>query len=66
MVNPAIFLAEAEQENEQNQEWNLEKDLHVGPLDHPQTEVFHKLLQDNANVCASSQMDIGRTNILRH
>src|SRR5947209_808669 len=66
VVNPAIFLAEAEQENEQNQEWNLEKDLHVGPLDHPQTEVFHKLLQDNANVCASSQMDIGRTNILRH
>jgi predicted aspartyl protease len=32
--NPAIFLAEKEQANDQNAEWDLEKDLHVGPLDY--------------------------------
>jgi len=32
--NPAIFLAEKEQANDQTADGNLEKDLHVGPLDH--------------------------------
>jgi len=64
--NPAIFLAENEQANDQNAEWNLEKDLHVGPLDHHQQQLFLQLISDSADVCASSQMDIGRTNILKH
>ena len=64
--NPAIFLAEKEQANEQNQEWNLEKDLHVGPLDHHQQTLFLKVIDENADICAASQMDIGRTNILKH
>ena len=64
--NPAIFLAEKEQANDQNAEWDLEKDLHVGPLDHHQQQLFLQLINDSADVCASSQMDIGRTNILKH
>ena len=64
--NPAIFLAEKEQANDQNAEWNLEKDLHVGPLDHHQQQLFLQLINNSADVCASSQMDIGRTNILKH
>src|SRR3989440_311994 len=64
--NPAIFLAEKEQANDQNAKWNLEKDLHVGPLDHHQQQLFLQLINNSADVCASSQMDIGRTNILKH
>ena len=64
--NPAIFLAEKEQANDQNAEWNLEKNLHVGPLDHHQQQLFLQLINNSADVCASSQMDIGRTNILKH
>ena len=64
--NPAIFLAEKEQANDQNAEWDLKKDLHVGPLDHHQQQLFLQLINDSADVCASSQMDIGRTNILKH
>jgi hypothetical protein len=64
--NPAIFLAEKEQVNTQNQEWNLEKDLHVGPLDYEQQQLFLQTIRDGADICASSQMDIGRTNILKH
>lgn len=64
--NPAIFLAEKEQVNEQNQEWDLEKDLHVGPLDHHQQNSFLQVINEGADVCASSQLDIGRTNLLKH
>ena len=64
--NPAIFLAEKEQANDQNAEWNLEKDLHVRPLDHHQQQLFLQLINNSADVCASSQMDIRRTNILKH
>src|SRR3954453_2227418 len=64
--NPAIFLAEKEQVNEQNNEWNFKKDIHVGPLDQHQQHLFQQVLADNVDVCASSQLDIGRTNLLKH
>lgn len=64
--NPAIFLAEREQVNEQNNEWNFKKDIHVGPLDQHQQHLFQQVLADNVDVCASSQLDIGRTNLLKH
>ena len=64
--NPAIFLAQNEQVNDQNADWNLNKDLHVGPLDHYQQQLFLQLINNSADVCASSQMDIGRTGILKH
>src|SRR5256885_3199030 len=47
-------------------EWNLEKDLHVRPLDHHQQTLFLKVIDENADICAASQMDIGQTNILKH
>jgi hypothetical protein len=34
--NPAIYLAEGERTNKQNDEWDFSKDMHVGPLDHHQ------------------------------
>ena len=64
--NPAIFLAEKEQVNEQNKKWDLEKDLHVGPLDDYQQTLFLQTINQGADICATSQMDIGRTNILKH
>ena len=64
--NPAIYLAEGEKANKQNEEWNFKKDIHVGPLDQHQQHLFQQLLQENVDVCASSQLDIGRTNLLKH
>ena len=46
--NPAIFLAEKEQANDQNAERDLEKDLHVGPLDYHQQQLFLQLINDSA------------------
>jgi TolA-binding protein len=64
--NPAIFLATAENKQDENKEWNFKKDIHVGPLDHHQQQQFQQLLRDNIDVCASSQTDIGRTDLLKH
>src|SRR4051794_30064341 len=64
--NPAIYLAEKEQTNEQNQEWNLQKDMHVGPLDYHQQNTFLQMIEEDSDICAASQLDIGRTNILQH
>src|SRR5438045_4024100 len=64
--NPAIYLAEGEKANEQNNDWNFKKDIHVGPLDQHQQHLFQQLLTENVDVCASSQMDIGRTDLLKH
>src|ERR1043166_238739 len=64
-LNPAIYLAEATS-NQQNEQWDFQKDLSVGPLDQQQQEAFQQLLANNINVCAASQLDIGRTNILHH
>ena len=38
----------------------------MGPLDHHQQTLFLKVIDENADICAASQMDIGRTNILKH
>ena len=65
ILNPAVYLAEATS-NQQNEQWDLQKDLSVGSLDQQQQEAFQQLLANNANVCAASQLDIGRTNILQH
>ena len=64
--NPAIYLAENERSNKQNEEWNLNKDLHCGPLDERQQNLFQQLLNDNVDICAEGQMDIGKTNIIQH
>jgi hypothetical protein len=64
--NPTIYLAKKEQTNKQNQEWNLEKDMHVGPLDHHQQNIFLQMINEDSDICASSQLDIGRTSILQH
>src|ERR1044071_9732249 len=40
--------------------------MHVGPLDHLQQHLFQRLMQENSDVCASSQMDIGRTDLIKH
>ena len=64
--NPAVFLAEREKANEQNKDWDIKKDIHVGPLDQHQQHLFQKLLQENVDVCAANQMDIGRTDLLKH
>ena len=65
-VNPAIYLAESEHSNKQNEDWNLNKDLHCGPLDEKQQNLFQDLLNNHAGVCAENQMDIGMTNIIQH
>ena len=59
--NPAIYLAQAA-----TAEWDNKKDLHVGPLDHRQQQEFQTLIQNNYDVCAKSQTDIGRTNLIQH
>jgi hypothetical protein len=63
--NPAIYLAQFKQPN-QNEKWNLKKDVQVGPLDQHQHELFQQMLAQNADICSESQMDIGRTNVLKH
>src|SRR4051794_16540473 len=64
--NPAIYLAESEKENVQNQNWNLEKDLHIGPLDQHQKKLFQQMMIENTDVYAENQMDIGYTTIIQH
>ena len=64
--NPAIYLAQMEEVKDQNEEWNLQQDLHTGPLDQHQHELFQQLLGENSDLCAKNQMDIGRTSILKH
>ena len=44
----------------------MKKDLHIEFLDHHQQTLFMKVIDKNADVCASSQMDIGQTNILKY
>ena len=64
--NQAIYLAQMEEVKDQNEEWNLQQDLHTGPLDQHQHESFQQLLAENSDLCARNQMDIGRTSILKH
>ena len=64
--SPAYFLANSEPRKDQNAEWDLKKDLHVGPLDHQQQTQFMDLISWNSDICASGQLDIGRTKLLKH
>lgn len=64
--NPAIYLAEGEKANDQNSDWDIKKNIHVGPLNQHEQHLFQQLLADNIDVCASNQMDIGRTDLLKH
>jgi len=64
--NPAVFLAEGEKANDQNNDWDFKKDIHVKPLDQHQQQLFQQLLTESVDVCASSQMNIGRTDLLKH
>src|SRR3954454_22938869 len=64
--NPAIYLAESEKENVQNQNWNLKKDLHVEPLDQHQEKLFQQMMIENTDVYAENQMDIEHTTIIQH
>ena len=51
--SPAYFLANSEPRKDQNAEWDLKKDLHVGPLDHQQQTQFMDLISWNSDICAS-------------
>src|SRR3954453_8888742 len=64
--NPAVFLAQTEQPKPQNSEWNIQEDLHVGPLDHNQQESFEKFIEGNKDICALSQTKIGHTSLFKH
>ena len=61
---PAASLAHAEVYN--SNEWNVKDDLHVGPLNYHQQSLFQTLISESADICAASQTDIGRTNIIQH
>jgi hypothetical protein len=41
-------------------------DLHVGPLTYEQQNSFQGLLGEYSDICAASQTDIGRTNLITH
>ena len=60
--NPAIYLAQAAP----SEEWNNKLDLHLGPLDHHQQASFQDTMGKYADICAKSQTDIGRTDIIKH
>ena len=38
----------------------------MGPLDAHQQELFKRIMDENADICAKSQTEIGRTNIIKH
>ncbi|GBC49993.2 retroviral-like aspartic protease 1 [Rhizophagus irregularis DAOM 181602=DAOM 197198] len=60
--NPAIYLAQAEVYNGEK----VNPDLHLGPLDYHQQSQFQQLLSDYADICAKSQTEIGKTNVIKH
>jgi len=64
--NPAVFLAQTERENVENNEWNIKEDLHVGPLEISQQETFDQFIEDNKDICALSQTKIGHTTLFQH
>ena len=64
--NPAVFLAQAEKENVEISEWNIKEDLHVGPLEISQQEIFDQFIEDNKDICALSQTKIGHTTLFQH
>ncbi|GBC39113.2 retroviral-like aspartic protease 1 [Rhizophagus irregularis DAOM 181602=DAOM 197198] len=60
--NPAIYLAQAEVYSGEK----VNPDLHLGPLDYHQQSQFQQLLSDYADICAKSQTEIGKTNVIKH
>jgi hypothetical protein len=58
--NPAVYLAQVAPEVKE------EPKLHLGPLDVHQQEIFKRIMDENADICAKSQTEIGRTNIIKH
>jgi hypothetical protein len=60
--SPAIYLAQAEVFTGDKPK----SDLHLGPLEYHQQTQFQKLLKDYVDICAQSQTQIGRTNIIKH
>ncbi|PKB96130.1 hypothetical protein RhiirA5_302543, partial [Rhizophagus irregularis] len=60
--NPAIYLAQAEVYSREK----VNPDLHLGPLDYHQQNQFQQLLSDYADICAKSQTEIGKTNVIKH
>src|SRR6266480_1031472 len=56
----AVYLAQAQLEEEEK------NDLHLGPLDLHQQQLFQQTLKDYIDICAKSQTEIGRTNIIKH
>jgi hypothetical protein len=59
MDNPAIFIAETAVKPET-------PILNLGPLDHHQQQIFESLLHEFKDICAKSQTEIGRTNVIQH
>ena len=62
MENPAVFLAEAEKLQEEEKP----KELHLGPLLYEQQVSFNNLLRNYKDICAQSQTQIGRTDVIKH
>jgi hypothetical protein len=58
--NPAVYLAQTAVEK------TTESNLHLGPLDVHQQKLFQQTLDENEDLCAKSQTEIGRTNIIKH
>ena len=59
--NPATYLAEAEVYTTLKEE-----KLHLGPLVYEQQVSFNNLIESYADICAQSQTQIGRTNVIKH
>jgi hypothetical protein len=60
--NPALFLIQAEIYKGEKANSNL----HLRPLEYNQQIQFQQLFKDYADICAQSQIEIGRTNITKH
>ena len=57
--HPALLLAEAATEGEK-------KTLQVGPLEYSQQQTLDRVIRDFSDICAKSQVEIGRTTEIKH
>jgi hypothetical protein len=57
--NPAVYLAATATKEEV-------PPLNLGPLDVHQQRLFQNLLMEHKDICAKSQTEIGRTNLIKH
>jgi len=60
--NPAIYLAQVQPEEALQNSVNL----NLGPLDAHQQTLFTNLLKEYKDLCAKSQTEIGRTDLVKH